>query len=84
MAVLSRETGFEWVFFLPQCFAISFSFLMPRRAFALFTAATQMALFAYWDTKPFAFEGKRGVSLSTGVMPDGSGIGLLAMAVYSF
>ncbi|MDB5047415.1 MAG: hypothetical protein JWO30_486 [Fibrobacteres bacterium] len=35
LAVLSRDTGYEWVFFLPQCFAISFSFLMPLRAMAL-------------------------------------------------
>jgi len=32
---LSRNTPFSWIFFLPHCFAISFSFLMPFRAYAL-------------------------------------------------
>lgn len=34
-AWLSRTTPYAWIFFLPQCFAISFSFLMPLRAAGL-------------------------------------------------
>ena len=34
-AWLSRTTPYAWIFFLPQCFAISFSFLMPLRAVGL-------------------------------------------------
>ncbi|MDQ3000640.1 MAG: CHASE domain-containing protein [Fibrobacterota bacterium] len=41
-AVLSRDMPYHWIFFLPQCFAITFSFLMPIRLVAvlIWNAAT--------------------------------------------
>lgn len=44
-AWLSRESGYGWVFFLPHCFALPFSFLVPVRVFALL--AWQAAAMAY-------------------------------------
>ena len=41
-AVLSRDMPYHWIFFLPQCFAITFSFLTPARLVAvlIWNAAT--------------------------------------------
>lgn len=49
-----------------------------------FAAAVQMALFAYWDTKPFDIEAKHGLSVSTGLVPMAGGVGMLARGSYSF
>jgi signal transduction histidine kinase len=57
LAWLSRGTSYAWVYYLPQCFAISFSFLMPKRALAL--ALWNAAALAYlWNLEgkpPMAF-----------------------------
>ena len=44
-AWVSRTTPYAWIFFLPQCFAISFSFLMPLRA----------AMLLIWNAAAIAF-----------------------------
>ncbi|HKP98633.1 MAG TPA: ATP-binding protein [Fibrobacteria bacterium] len=45
LATLSRDTPYAWVFFLPQSFALAFSFLMPLRTAAM----------AIWNLATLAF-----------------------------
>lgn len=47
-AWLSRSTPYAWIFFLPQCFAISFSFLMPLRAAGLLIWNASSLAFLWW------------------------------------
>jgi signal transduction histidine kinase len=47
-AWLSRSTPYAWIFFLPQCFAISFSFLMPLRAAGLLIWNAAAIAFLCW------------------------------------
>jgi signal transduction histidine kinase len=47
-AWLSRSTPYAWIFFLPQCFGISFSFLMPLRAAGLLIWNAAALAFLWW------------------------------------
>ncbi len=51
LAALSRETPYACIFFLPQCFAIPFSFLMPVRTWAVLSWNAATLAFLWWLEK---------------------------------